>query len=136
MLMPKRTKYRKQMTGKMRGISFRGSKLDFGEYGLKAMGRGYLTSRQIEAGRKAVSHYTKRGGKLWIRVFPAKPITKKPNETRMGSGKGAVDHYACLVLPGRILFELSGVTEKIAQEAFERAAQKFPMKMKFIKYEE
>ncbi|OGC50469.1 50S ribosomal protein L16 [candidate division WWE3 bacterium RIFCSPHIGHO2_01_FULL_40_23] len=132
MLMPKKTKYRKQQTGKMRGVSGRGNSLEFGEYGLKALGRGYITSRQIEAARKAIAHYTKRGGRLWIRIFPAKPITKKPNETRMGSGKGAVDHYAVLVLPGRVLLEMSGVTKEMAGQALLRASHKLPLKTRFL----
>jgi len=130
--MPKKTKYRKQQTGKMRGVSGRGNSLEFGEYGLKALGRGYITSRQIEAARKAIAHYTKRGGRLWIRIFPAKPITKKPNETRMGSGKGAVDHYAVLVLPGRVLLEMSGVTKEMAGQALLRASHKLPLKTRFL----
>src|SRR3989344_3321720 len=132
MLMPKKTKYGKQQTGKMRGVSGRGNSLEFGEYGLKALGRGYITSRQIEAARKAIAHYTKRGGRLWIRIFPAKPITKKPNETRMGSGKGAVDHYAVLVLPGRVLLEMSGVTKEMAGQALLRASHKLPLKTRFL----
>ncbi len=136
MLMPKKTKYRKQMTGKMRGISHRGASLDFGSYGLKAEGRGYITSRQIESARKVIAHHTKRGGKLWIRIFPAKPITKKPNETRMGSGKGAVDHYACLVLPGRILMEVDGLSRKLAHDALNKAAYKFPIKVRIVEEEQ
>lgn len=132
MLMPKKTKYRKQQKGRMHGIAIRGSNVDFGEFGLKAQTRGYVTSRQIESARKAISHFTKRGGRLWIRIFPAKPITKKPNETRMGSGKGAVDHYAVAVLPGRILFEMSGVTEEIARQALLRASHKLPIRTKFV----
>lgn len=132
MLMPKKTKYRKMQKGKMNGVATRGTTLDFGEFGLKAEGRGYLTSRQLEAARKTIAHYTKRGGRLWIRVFPAKPITKKPNETRMGSGKGAVDHYAVVIKPGRIILELGGVTKKLAEEALLRAAHKLPIKMRFV----
>jgi len=134
MLLPKKTKYRRQMKGRNRGLSFRGSNVDFGEYGLKAIGRGFLTSRQLEAARKAIMHYTKRGGKLWVRVFPDKPITKK-GEGRMGSGKGAVDHYVVVVKPGVILFEMSGVTEEIAREAFKRASDKLPFKSIFISNE-
>jgi len=122
------------MKGRNRGLSFRGSNVDFGEYGLKAIGRGFLTSRQLEAARKAIMHYTKRGGKLWVRVFPDKPITKK-GEGRMGSGKGAVDHYVVVVKPGVILFEMSGVTEEIAREAFKRASDKLPFKSIFISNE-
>ncbi len=136
MLMPKRTKYRKQMRGKNRGVSNRGSNLDFGEYGLKAMERGMLTSRQIESARKTISGATKRGGKMWIRIFPAKPITKKPLEVRMGKGKGEVDHYATNVKPGKMIFELSGVTPALAKEAFTLAAAKLPIKTKIIYKEE
>lgn len=132
MLMPKKTKYRKEQRGKMRGVATRGSSLSFGEFGLKAETRGYVTSRQLEAARKAIAHFTKRGGRLWIRVFPAKPITKKPAETRMGSGKGAVDHYAVVILPGRVLLELGGVDKKTAEEALLRAAHKFPVRTRFI----
>ncbi len=133
MQQPKRTKYRKQFRGKMRGTARRGSQLDYGEYGLKALGRSWVTARQIESARRAVTHYTKRGGKLWIRIFPDKPVTKKPNEVRMGGGKGSVDHYVAVVRPGRILFEISGVSEEIAEEAFRRASSKLPLKTVFIK---
>jgi len=132
MLLPKKVKFRKQQRGNNRGIAVRGSTISFGDYALKAMDRGLLTSRQIEAARKAVSHKTKRGGKLWIRVFPDKPIVKKPAETRMGSGKAATDHYAAVVKPGKILFEMAGVTEQIAREALDRAADKLPFKTKFF----
>ena len=111
MLIPKRTKFRKMMRGKNRGISHRGAELSFGEFGLKAMDRGFVSSRQIESARKAITGATKRGGKMWIRIFPAKPITKKPLEVRMGKGKGAVDHYVAVIKPGKILFELSGLEE-------------------------
>ncbi len=133
MLLPKKAKYRKQFRGKMKGIAKRGSRLDFGEFGLKALEPCWLSSRQIEAARKAIVHQTKRGGKLWIRVFPDKPVTKKPAEVRMGSGKGPVDHYVAVVRPGRIIFELAGVDEKVAIEALERAAQKLPIKTKIVK---
>lgn len=132
LLMPKRTKYRKKMRGKNKGMASRGYNLDFGEFGLKAMSAGYLTARQIEAARKAITGATKRGGKVWIRVFPDKPITKKPLEVRMGKGKGAVDHYASAVKPGKILFEMSGTEESIAKEAFKRAAAKLPVRTEFI----
>ncbi|MEK7595907.1 MAG: 50S ribosomal protein L16 [Patescibacteria group bacterium] len=132
MLMPKKTKFRKQQKGRRRGMASKGTNIDFGEFGLKAETRGYVTSRQIEAARKAITHFTKRGGKLWIRIFPAKPITKKPAETRMGSGKGNVDHYVCVVLPGRVLFEMSGVSKKIAEDALLRAAYKLPIKTRFV----
>ena len=134
LLMPRRTKYRNQHRGTNRGVSTRGSRLAFGEFGLKAVGRGILTYRQIEAARKAISHKTKRGGKLWIRVFPSKPITKKPAETRMGSGKSPLDHYAAVVKPGKILFELAGISEEMAQAALKRAADKLPIKTKFISH--
>ncbi len=117
----------------MKGVAKRGSRLDFGELGLKALEPCWLSSRQIEAARKAIVHQTKRGGKLWIRVFPDKPVTKKPAEVRMGSGKGPVDHYVAVVRPGRIIFELAGVDEKVAIEALERAAQKLPIKTKIVK---
>lgn len=133
MLMPKKVKYRKQMRGTNKGIALRGFKVAYGDYALKAMDRGLLTSRQIEAARKAVSHITKRGGKLWIRVFPDKTIAKKANETRMGSGKAPTDHYACVVKPGRILFEMGGTTEAIAFTALDRASRKLPIKTRFIK---
>jgi large subunit ribosomal protein L16 len=133
MLLPKKVKFRKQQRGTNRGLATRGSSISFGEYGLKSESRGILTSRQIEAARKAISHKTKRGGKLWIRVFPAKPISKKPNETRMGSGKAPVDHYAVPIKPGKIIFELAGVTEEIAQAALKRAADKLPLRTRFVK---
>jgi len=136
MLMPKKTKYRKQMRGKNRGLSTRGFEISFGEYGLKAIGRGFLTSRQIEAARKAITGSTKRGGKVWINVFPDKPITKKPLEVRMGKGKGSVDHYVAPIKPGKVLFELSGVTEAVAKEAFRKAAHKLPVEAKFIRAED
>ncbi|PJA40629.1 50S ribosomal protein L16 [candidate division WWE3 bacterium CG_4_9_14_3_um_filter_34_6] len=135
MLMPKKTKYRKQMRGKNRGVSLRGSSLSFGEFGLKAVERAYLTSRQIESARKAIAGSTKRGGKVWIRVFPSKPVTKKPLEVRMGKGKGAVDHYSAIIKPGKILFELSGINIETAKEAFRLAAIKLPMKTKFVSEE-
>lgn len=134
--MPKKTKYRKQMRGKNRGLSTRGFEISFGEYGLKAIGRGFLTSRQIEAARKAITGSTKRGGKVWINVFPDKPITKKPLEVRMGKGKGSVDHYVATIKPGKVLFELSGVPEEVAREAFRKAAHKLPMEAKFIRAED
>lgn len=133
--MPKKTKFRKQQKGRRHGFATRGTNVDFGEFALKAEGRGYITSRQIEAARKAIMHFTKRGGKLWIRIFPAKPITKKPAETRMGSGKGAVDHYVAVVLPGKVLFELGGLTKTIAEEALTKAAHKLPIKTRFIEGE-
>lgn len=132
MLQPKKTKYRKQFRGKMRGISSRGITLAFGDYGLKSLGRAWLTAKQIEAARVAISHYTKRAGKVWIRVFPDKPITSKGSGVGMGAGKGEVEGYVVVVTPGRILFELSGVTKEVAWEALKRAGSKLPFKTKFV----
>jgi len=132
MLQPKRQKYRKHFRGSMKGVATAGSKMSFGEYGLKAIGRGWLTSRQIEAARKAITHYTKRAGKIWIRVFPDKTYTKKGAGVRMGGGKGEIEGYVAVVKPGRIIFELAGVELNIAQEALRRAAQKLPFKAKFV----
>ena len=128
MLMPKKVKYRKQQRGRMRGMAYRGSSVDFGEFGLKAMACGYITNRQLEAARIAMTRHIKRGGKVWIRIFPDKPVTKKPAEVRMGSGKGAPDGWVCVIRPGKILFEMEGVPLETAQEAFRLAAQKLPMK--------
>ena len=136
MLMPKKVKYRKQMRGTNKGIALRGFTIAYGDYALKAMDRGLLTSRQIESARKAVSHATKRGGKLWIRVFPDKAVAKKANETRMGSGKSSTDHYACVIKPGRIIFELGGTTQEVAEKAFFTAGRKLPIKTKLIKEEQ
>ena len=130
--MPKKVKYRKQMRGRRTGKAWRGSSLAFGEYGLKALECVWLTNRQIEAARVAISRFTKRGGKLWIRVFPDKPFTKKPAETRMGKGKGAPEYWVAVVLPGRMLFELEGVDLATAKEAMTVAAHKLPIKTKFI----
>ena len=135
MLEPKKEKYRKQFRGRMKGKSVRSSTLAFGDYGLKSLGRGWLAARQIEAARKAIVHQTKREGKVWIRVFPDKPVTKKPAGVRMGSGKGAVDHHVAVITPGRIIFELAGVDEATASEAIRRAGAKLPFKTKFIKKE-
>ena len=132
MLQPKRTKFRKQHKGRNRGLAQSGNKVSFGEFGLKATARGRMTARQIEAGRRTITRTVKRGGKLWIRVFPDKPITKKPLEVRMGKGKGAVEYWAAVVRPGRMLFELDGVSEDIAKEALRLAAQKLPVKTKFV----
>lgn len=132
MLMPKKVKYRKQQRGTNKGIAVRGALVTFGDYALKSEDRGMLTSRQIESARKAITHNTKRGGKLWIRVFPDKAISKKPNETRMGSGKAPADHYSAVIKPGKIIFELGGVTEEIARLALRRAADKLPLKTRFI----
>lgn len=133
MLEPRKKKYRKQFRGKMKGKSVRGSSLAFGDYGLKSLGRGWLTARQIEAARRAITHHTKREGKVWIRVFPDKPVTKKAAGVRMGSGKGAVDHHVAVVTPGRIIFELAGVNKETAIEAIRLAGAKLPFKTKFIK---
>jgi large subunit ribosomal protein L16 len=132
MLMPKKVKFRKQQKGKRRGKAWRGSTLSFGEYGLKVMECGYITDRQIEASRIAMTRFIKRGGKIWLRLFPDKPITKKPAEVRMGSGKGALDHWVAVVRPGKILFEMEGVTPDIAAEAMRLALNKLPLKTKFV----
>ena len=132
MLMPKKVKYRKQQKGRMRGKAHKGDKLNFGDFGLKALEPGYITDRQIEAARIAMTRRVRRGGKIWIRMFPDKPITKKPAETRMGKGKGAPDHWVAVVRPGRILYEMQGVEEELAREAFRLAAQKLPIKTKFV----
>ena len=133
MLQPARTKYRKMMKGRMRGKAYRGSDLHNGEHGLAATECGWLTSRQIEAARVAISRFVKRGGKLWIRVFPDKPITKKPAETRMGTGKGPVEYYVAVVKPGRVLFEIEGVNDEMATKAFHLAAHKLPVATKVVK---
>ena len=132
MLQPKRTKFRKQMKGKNRGLALRGSSVNFGEYGLKAVARGRITARQIEASRRAMTRHIKRGGKIWIRVFPDKPVTKKPLEVRMGKGKGGVEYWVALIQPGKMLFEMEGVTEELAREAFKLAAAKLPVKTTFV----
>jgi len=132
MLMPKKVKFRKQQKGKRRGKAWRGSSLSFGEYGLKVLECGYITDRQIEASRIAMTRFIKRGGKVWLRLFPDKPITKKPAETRMGKGKGAPDHWVCVVRPGKLLFEMEGVTPDIAKEAMRLAAHKLPLKTIFV----
>lgn len=132
MLQPKRTKFRKQFKDRNRGLAIRGSKISFGEFGLKALGRGRLTARQIEAARRAITRHIKRGGKIWIRVFPDKPITKKPLEVRQGKGKGPVEYWVAQIQPGRVLFEMEGVPEDLAREAFALAAAKLPMATIFI----
>ena len=132
MLSPKRTKFRKQQRGRMRGLAYRGSTLNFGEYALQAIEPCWITARQIEAARRAMTRYIRRGGKIWIRIFPAKPVTMRAAETRMGSGKGSPEYWVAVVKAGRIMFELSGVTEPIAREAMRLAAQKLPIKTKFI----
>ena len=126
MLQPKRTRYRKQQKGRNRGLASRGNKVSFGEFGLKATGRGRLTARQIEAARRAMTRHARRGGKVWIRVFPDKPITKKPLEVRQGKGKGSVEYWVAQIKPGRILYEMEGVSEEVARRAFELAAAKLP----------
>jgi large subunit ribosomal protein L16 len=133
MLMPKRVKYRKQMRGRMRGKATRGAEVSFGEYGLQALEPCWMTSRQIEAARRAIVRYVRRGGKLWIRVFPDKPVTAKAAETRMGGGKGSVDHWVAVIKPGRVLFEITGVTEDDAKEAMRLAAHKLPIKTQFVR---
>jgi large subunit ribosomal protein L16 len=132
MLLPKRVKYRKQMRGRMKGKAGRGAEIAFGEYALQALEPCWMTSRQIEAARRAIVRYVKRGGKLWIRVFPDKPVTAKPAETRMGSGKGTVDHWVAVVKPGRIIFEIAGVSEELAREAMRLASHKLPIKTQFV----
>jgi large subunit ribosomal protein L16 len=132
MLQPKRTKYRKQQKGRIKGIAVRGSKISFGSFGLKTLEEGFITNRQIEAARVAMTRYMKREGVVWIRIFPDKPITKKPQEVRMGKGKGALDHYVAVVRPGRILFEMDGVPLEVAKEALRLAAQKLPVMTKTV----
>jgi large subunit ribosomal protein L16 len=132
MLMPKKVKYRRVQKGRIKGKATRGDKVSFGDYGLKALEAGWITDRQIEAARIAMTRHIKRGGKIWIRIFPDKPITKKPAETRMGSGKGAPDHWVAVVKPGRILYEIQGVSEEMAREAMRLAAHKLPIKVKFV----
>lgn len=133
MLMPKKVKYRKQQKGKRRGKAWRGSDVTFGEYGLKAMEAGWISERQIEAGRVAITRFVKRGGKIWIRIFPDKPVTKKPAETRMGKGKGAPEGWVAVVRPGKIIYEMEGVTEDLAQEAMRLAGHKLCVRTKFVK---
>jgi large subunit ribosomal protein L16 len=136
MLMPKRTKYRKVQTGRNKGNAKGGTKVSFGDYGLQAQERGWLTSRQIEAARIAMTRKIKRGGKVWITVFPDKPITEKPAETRMGSGKGNPEYWVAVIKPGRVMFEMSGVDEELAKEALRLAAHKLPIKTKVVKRED
>ena len=133
MLQPKRTKFRKQQKGRNRGLAQRGSKVSFGEYGLKASARGRITARQIEAARRAMTRHIKRGGKIWIRVFPDKPITEKPLEVRQGKGKGNVEYWVAQIQPGKILYEMEGVSEELAREAFALAAAKLPVSTTFVK---
>lgn len=133
MLQPKRTKFRKMMKGRNRGLALRGSKVSFGEFGLKAVGRGRITARQIEAARRAMTRHIKRGGKIWIRVFPDKPITSKPLEVRQGKGKGNVEYWVAQIQPGKVLYEMDGVSEELAREAFALAAAKLPIKTTIVK---
>ncbi len=132
MLMPKRVKYRKQFRGRLKGKATRGTEVAFGDYGLQALAPAWITSRQIEAARRAIVRHVRRRGKYWIRIFPDKPVTAKPAETRMGKGKGSVDHWVAVVKPGRILFELAGVSEKQAREAMRLAAHKLPIRCQFV----
>ncbi|PVV18248.1 MAG: 50S ribosomal protein L16 [gamma proteobacterium symbiont of Ctena orbiculata] len=133
MLQPKRTKFRKQHKGRNRGLAIKGSDVSFGEYGLKSIGRGRITARQIEAARRAITRHVKRGGKIWIRIFPDKPITKKPLEVRQGKGKGNVEYWVAQVQPGRMLYEIEGISEELAREAFALAAAKLPVSTTFVK---
>lgn len=132
LLIPARTKYRKQFRGRRKGVATRGTEISFGAFGLQALESGWVTSRQLEAARKVISHTTKRIGKMWIRVFPDKPVSKKPAEVKMGSGKGDVEHYVAVVKPGRVLFEVGGVSEEVAFEALRLAGHKLPIQVKFI----
>ena len=132
MLMPKKVKYRKQQRGRRRGMATRGAKISFGDYGLQALEQGWLTARQIEAARIAMTRHVKRAGKIWIRIFPDKPITKKPLETRMGKGKGSPEEWVAVIKPARILYEMEGVDRATAEEAFRRAAHKLPIKVRFV----
>ena len=133
MLQPKRTKYRKQQKGRIKGVSHRGASISFGTFGLKSLDSAFITNRQIEAARIAMTRFMKREGNVWIRIFPDKPITAKPQEVRMGKGKGALDHYVAVVSPGRIMFEIDGVNEETGKEALRLAAQKLPVLTKFVK---
>lgn len=136
MLSPKRTNFRKQQRGRMRGLSHRGSKLNFGDFAIQAIEPGWITSRQIEASRRAMTRYVRRGGKIWIRIFPDKPVTMRAAETRMGSGKGSPEFWVAVVKPGRIMFEMAGVSEEVAREAMRLAMQKLPIKTKFVTRDE
>jgi len=136
MLMPKKVKFRKMQKGRMNGMAFRGADVSFGEFGLKALEPGWITSRQIEAARIAITRHVKRGCKVWIRIFPDKPITKKPAETRMGKGKGSPEYWVAVVKPGRVLYEMSGVTEDVAKSALRLAQHKLPISTKFVRREE
>lgn len=132
MMMPKKVKFRKQQRGRRRGLATRGQKISFGDYGLQALEAGWVTARQIEAARIAMTRHVKRGGKIWIRIFPDKPVTKKPLETRMGKGKGAPEEWVCVIKPARILYEIEGVDHKTAEEALRLAAHKLPIKTRFV----
>ena len=136
MLLPKRVKYRKQQRGRMKGVATRGNKVAYGEFGLQALQCGWITSQQIEAARIAMTRYIKRGGQVWIKIFPDKPVTSKPLGTRMGSGKGAPDHWVAVVKPGRVMFEIAGVSEEVAREAMRLAMHMLPIKCKFVVKEE
>lgn len=136
MLSPKKVKYRKQMRGRLKGLRERGASVSFGQFGLQALEPSWVTARQIEAGRIAITRHVKRGGKIWIRIFPDKPITAKPAETRMGGGKGAPEDWVAVIRPGRILYEISGVPEKVAREAFRLAGHKLPIRTRFVMREE
>jgi large subunit ribosomal protein L16 len=135
MLQPKRVKYRRAFRGRRTGIATKGADIEFGEFALKAVEAGWVTARQIEAARRVMSHYTKRSGRIWVRIFPDKPVSKKPAETRMGSGKGTVDHYVAVVRPGIILFEMGGVEKEVASEALKRASAKLPIAVKLVSLE-
>lgn len=136
MLLPKRVKHRKQQRGRMKGKAKGGTQITFGDYGIQALEPGWITNRQIEAARIAMTRHIKRGGKVWINIFPDKPVTEKPAETRMGSGKGSPEHWVAVVKPGRVMFELAGVAEPVAREAIRLASHKLPIKTKFVKREE
>ena len=136
MLLPKRVKYRRQQRGRLKGEAHRGNKVNYGDYGLVALEPAWITSNQIEAARIAMTRYIKRGGQVWIKIFPDKPITEKPAETRMGSGKGSPEYWVAVVKPGRVMFEIAGVSEEVAQEALRLAANKLPIKCKFVRKEE
>src|SRR5438045_6930818 len=135
MWMPKKVNYRKQQRGRRRGLATRGQKISFGDFGLQALEAGWVTARQIEAGRIAMTRHIKRGGKIWIRIFPDKPVTKKPLETRMGKGKGATEEWVCVIKPARILYEMEGVSREVDKEAFRLAAHKLPLKTRFVSRE-
>lgn len=135
MLQPKKQKYRKAHRGRRKGVALRGSTVSFGDYGIKSLSTAWVSSKQIEAARRAIAHHTKRGGKIWIRIFPDKPITSKPAGVRMGSGKGDISEYVAVIKPGRVLFELGGVDETVAREALRRASAKLPVKTKFVEKE-